>query len=100
MQAFEALKEENDFGAATYWNRPTGGRMPRVSKYASLKNKVANRKGKHTPPPTGSRAASPTLSQHSKPPSLVHSVKHNSTAEENDYKDEKAIQKIMKSKLP
>ena len=100
MEAFEALKDENDFGPATYWNRPTGGRMPRISKYASLKNKVANRKGKHTPPPTGSRATSPTLSQHSKPITLVHSAKHASTAEENDLKDEKAIQKIMKSKLP
>jgi hypothetical protein len=99
MHAFEALKD-NDFGSATHWNRPTGGRMPRVSKYASLQKKVATRRGKPTPPPTRSQTASPTPSQQSKHPSLEHSAKHTSTAEENDAKDEKAIQKIMKSKLP
>ena len=99
MEGFEDLKIENDFGPSTYWNRQTGGRMPRVSKYASLKKKVKSRKGKPPPPPT-SRATSPTPSQHSKPPSLVHSAKHTSTAEEYDIKDEKAIQKLMKSKLP
>ena len=81
MEAFEALKEENDFGPATYWNRPTGGLMPRVSKYASLKNKVANRKGKITPPPSGSRTTSPTPSLQSKTPNLVLSATHTRTAE-------------------
>ena len=100
MEAFEALKEENDFGPATYWNRPTGGLMPRVSKYASLKNKVAHRKGKITPPPSGSRTTSPTPSLQSKTPNLVLSATHTRTAEENDSRDEKALHKIMKSKLP
>ena len=91
MEAFEALKEDNDFGPSTYWNRPTGGRMPRASKYASLKKKVIQRKGKPTPPP-GSRTISPTPSHLSKRTSLGGSVvKHTSTAEENDIKDEKAI---------
>jgi hypothetical protein len=92
MDAFEALKD-NDFGPATYWNRPTGGRMPRVSKYASLQKRGATRRGKPTPPPVRSQTASPTPSQQSKHPSLEHSAKHSSTAEENDAKDEKAIQK-------
>ena len=99
MEAFAALKEENDFGPSTYWNRTTGGRRPRVSKYASLQKKVAKRKGKPTPPPR-SQTVSPTPSHLSKPTSSVHSAKHTSTAEENDIKDEKAIQKLMKSKLP
>ena len=73
--------------------------MPRVSKYASLKKKVARRKGKPTPPPR-SHTVSPTPSQLSKQSSSAHSAKHTSTAEENDIKDEKAIQKLMKSKLP
>jgi hypothetical protein len=100
MEAFEALKEDNDFGPATYWNRPTSGRMPRESKYASLQKRVTRRKGKPTPPP-GSRTISPIPSHLSKHTSLGGSViKHTSTAEENDIKDEKAIQKLMKSKLP
>jgi hypothetical protein len=100
MEAFEALKEDNDFGPATYWNRPTSGRMPRESKYASLQKRVTRRKGKPTPPP-GSRTISPAPSHVSKHTSLGGSVvKHTSTAEENDVKDEKAIQKLMKSKLP
>ena len=100
MEAFEALKDKNDFGPATYWNRPTSGRMPRESKYASLKKKVTRRKGTPTHPPR-SRTISPTPSQLSKRTSLGSSVvKHTSTAEEKDIKDEKAIQKLMKSKLP
>ena len=109
MEQFEALKGENDFGPATYWNRPTGTSRRHRSKYANLKTLVANRQSKLTPPttrsgleptPPRSRTASPTPSQQSKRPSLTHSAKHTSSAEEMDAKDDKAIQKIMKSKLP
>jgi hypothetical protein len=97
MELFEALKDENDFEPSTYWNRPAGAMRRHTSKYGSLKNKVTKRRGNPTPPP---RTASPTPSQVSKQPSIGNSAKHTSSAEENDTKDEKAIQKIMKSKLP
>ena len=109
MDQFEALKNENDFGPATYWNRPVGTTRKHRSKYANLKTLKANRQNKPTPPqtrsgpalsPSISRAASPTPSQQSKHLSLTHSAKRTSTADEMDAKDDKAIQKIMKSKLP
>jgi hypothetical protein len=109
MDQFEALKDENDFGPSTYWKRPARTTRRHRSKYANRKTLGANRKDKPTPPPTRSRSvpaptrsrtASPTPSQLFKHPSLTHSAKHTSTAEEMDAKDDKAIQKIMKSKLP
>ena len=120
-------KDENDFGAQTYWNRPTGVRPTGaryVSKYGALKTKSGRLKDKSTPPGgTRPRPPSPALSQQSRAPSLqlapglshTPSTSHfnalpqltspkgpkhiqhvTSTAEEDDAKDEKAIQKVMK----
>jgi hypothetical protein len=66
-------KDENDFGAQTYWNRPTGVRPTGaryVSKYGALKTKSGRLKGKSTPPGgTHPRPTSPALSQQSQTPS-------------------------------
>jgi hypothetical protein len=108
----EEQKDANDFGAQTYWNRPTGRQRPRhTSKYASLKKKQSKRGAKTATPLlfTGgfSRpSTSPTPSQQSSSqsrlplPSSAQTSKYKSKEEENDAKDDKAIQKIMKSTLP
>ena len=126
-----ATKDANDFGAQTYWNRPTGVRPTGaryVSKYGALLTKSGRLKGKSTPPGgTRPRPPSPALSQQSRAPSIqlgpssshTPSSSHfnappqikspqspqltsraTSKAEEDDAKDEKAIQKVMKGKLP
>jgi hypothetical protein len=126
-----ATMDANDFGAQTYWNRPTGIRPTGaryVSKYGALKTKTGRLKGISTPPGgTRPRPPSPALSQQSRAPSLQigpssshtpslghfnappqikspqslqHESKTISRTEEDDAKDEKAIQKVMKGKLP
>jgi hypothetical protein len=109
-EQFDALKVDNDFGAQTYWNRPTGLRPTSTrhkSRYAALKTQTTKRRGKPTSPAISQmRSPSPTLSQQSKAPSIIHQpvlsppIKPISTMEADDAKDEKAIQKVMKSKLP
>ena len=124
-------KNDNDFGAHTYWNRPTGVRPAGtryVSKYGALLTKAGKSKSKLTPPGgTRIRLPSPTLSQQSRVPSIQlapgfshtpstshfhqpppiqspHSPQHTSKviskAEEDDAQGEKAMQKVMKGKLP
>ena len=120
-------KTDNEFGAQTYWNRPSRGRQGKhVTKYASLnlqpttkskgEGKVKIQRPSRSPSPksvksTGSarRSISPALSQSSQSSSVntvaspsrsAHRVAIKSKEEENDDKDEKSIVKIMKSKLP
>ena len=117
------MNTDNEFGAQTYWNRPTGTSRHRTlsSKYASLslkskaKPKAKAAKAKtpsRSPSPPSTRIKSPSRSP-SPTPSTTSSVKtvvspHRSAhtaarkgkEEENDDKDEKSIVKIMKSTLP
>ena len=116
------MKTDNEFGAQTYWNRPTGTSRHRTlsSKYASLslkskaKPKATAAKAKtssRSPSPTTrikspSRSPSPTPSTTSSVKTVVsphrsaHTAARKSKEEENDDKDEKSIVKIMKSTLP
>jgi hypothetical protein len=110
-------EDDNDFGASTYWNRPSKTRR-HTSRYANFVKITSRRSGDPTPslgsnhtsraltPPL--RVPSPTPSEQSQGQlpgqllhsSSVHTLKYNSKKEENDAKDDKAIQKIMKSTLP
>ena len=117
------MKTDNEFGAQTYWNRPTVGRQRKlVSKYATLnlqstlkskgEGKVKTQRSSRSPSTkvksTGSprRSISPALSHSSSvntvvsPSRSAHRVAIKSMEEDNDDKDEKSIVKIMKSKLP
>ncbi len=112
------MKTDNEFGAQTYWNCPTGRQRTLTSKYASLnlkskakpKAKVAKANSSRSPTPTENkrppRSTSPTPSTASSvitvvsPHRSAYAVMHKSKEEENDDKDEKSIFKIMKSKLP
>jgi len=117
------MKTDNEFGAQSYWNRPTGTGRQRTlsSKYASLNIKSkAKPKDKAAKAKTSSRSPSPTTTRIKSPPRSpsptpsttssvstvvsphrsAHTVAYKSKEEENDDKDEKSIVKIMKSKLP
>jgi hypothetical protein len=96
------MKTDNEFGAQTYWNRPTVGRLRKLpSKYPNIKPKVKANKAK-----SSTRSVSPTPSSTStvsaviSPSRSAHHHAANSSDEENDNKDEKTIVKLMKSKLP
>ena len=102
-------EDDNDFGASTYWNRPSQTRRLK-SKYANFVKITSRRSGNPTPS-LGSnhtfRAPSPTSSQLSQQSQVrlpqsspAHTPKYKSKEEENDAKDDKAIQKIMKSTFP
>ena len=109
---------DNGFGAQTYWNRPADVRPAStryVSKYGALMTKEGKLKNKSTPPGgtrIKTRLPSPTPSQQSRAPSQQSApaapslqsapgLRHSpSKMEEDDAKDEKAIQKVMKGKLP
>ena len=112
---------KNGFGDNTYWNRTTGGKPRRLpTKYPNLKTKKSNRSetatGTRTKSRTPSRSPSPTLSHVSShvisrtDPDAFRRPKESPTKgqptppinveEKRDYKDEKAIVKLMKSTLP
>ena len=100
-------KETNGFGEDTYWNKPTPGRPRKFpSKYSSLKPKTGSRvsrpDGTSSGPQT-TRPPSPTLSLPShigQPVQQMRQMNILNPDEEKDAKDEKSLEKLMKSTLP